>query len=91
MKGITAVLNATACVGLAVLTSGCLVEMLATTAITADMAAQNAGEMHGAMQEAQIDVDKVRLQEAVDLYAAEKEAFPADLSLLVPAHIEAIP
>ena len=86
-----AVLNGMLGVGVAVLLSGCLVEMLMTTAVTADMAAQNAGEMKGAMTEAQVDVDKIRLQEAVDLYTAEKGTFPTDLSALVPAHIEAVP
>jgi len=71
--------------------SGCLVETLMTTAVTADMAAQNAGEVHGAMNDAQVDTDLVRLQEAVELYAAEKEAMPTDLNALVPAYIDSVP
>lgn len=78
-------------VGMAVTLPGCLVEMLMTTAVTADMAAQNAGELQGSMTQAQIDVDKIRLQEAVDLFAAEKGVYPADLSALVPGHIQAVP
>lgn len=84
MKGIWAI-------GVAILLPGCLVEMLMTTAVTADMAAQNAGEIKGTMNQAQLDIDLVRLQEAVDLYTAEKGVAPTDLSVLVPAHIEAVP
>lgn len=91
MTGIKKTLAALGIVGMAVTLPGCLVEMLMTTAATADMAAQNAGELQGTMNQAKIDVDKIRLQEAVDLYAAEKGAYPADLTALVPTHIEAVP
>lgn len=91
MKRMIAIRNGILGSVLAVLLSGCLVEMLMSSAVTADMAAQNAGEMTGAMSSAQVDTDMVRLQEAVDAYAAEKGAFPSDLSALVPAHIEAVP
>ncbi len=91
MKGMSVVLKGTLCLGMAFLLSGCLVEMLMSTAVTADMAAQNAGEIQGTFTDAQVDIDMVRLQEAVDLYATEKEAFPADLSALVPAYIDAVP
>ncbi len=91
MKGMIGVLKGTLCAGMAFLFSGCLVEMLMTTAVTADMAAQNAGEVKGTFNDAQVDIDMVRLQEAVDLYAAEKEAYPAELSALVPTYIEAVP
>jgi hypothetical protein len=91
MKGTTFAAQGVLCAGMALLLSGCLVEMLMSTAVTADMAAQNAGEVTGTMTEAQEDTDMVRIQEAVDLYAAEKGAFPRDLSALVPSHIEAVP
>ncbi len=91
MKRMSGIMEGTLCLGMAFLFSGCLVEMLMTTAVTADMAAQNAGEVQGTFSDAQVDIDMVRLQEAVDLYAAEKEAFPADLSALVPAYIDAVP
>lgn len=91
MKGMIGFCNGTLCLGMACLFSGCLVEMLMTTAVTADMAAQNAGEVQGSFSEAQVDVDMTRLQEAVELYAAEKEAYPADLSALVPNYIDAVP
>ena len=91
MKRMIAVQNGLLASVMALLLSGCLVEMLMTSAVTADMAAQNAGEMKGTMSSAQIDTDLVRLQEAVDTYTAEKGAFPSDLSALVPTHIEALP
>lgn len=91
MKRMIAVRNGVLGLGQMVLLSGCLVEMLMTSAVTADMAAQNAGEMTGAMSSAQVDTDMVRLQEAVDTYAAEKGEYPTDLSALVPSHLESIP
>lgn len=91
MKRMIAVRNGILGSGLVMLLSGCLVEMLMSTAVTADMAAQNAGQMTDAMSSAQVDTDVVRLQEAVDTYAAEKGVFPTDLSALVPTHIEAVP
>lgn len=91
MKGKTKVAVVLLCLGSGLMLPGCLVEMLMTTAVTADMAAQNAGEMKGAMTNAQVDVDRVRIQEAVDQFAAEKGSYPTDLTALVPAHIESIP
>jgi len=91
MSGTRKALCGAVVVGMGVMLSGCLVEMLATTAVTADMAAQNAGEIKGTMNQAQLDIDLVRLQEAVDLYTVEKGVVPPDLSALVPGHIEAIP
>lgn len=91
MNGTRRALSGMLAVGMSIMLSGCLVEMLATTAVTADMAAQNAGELKGSMNQAQLDIDLVRLQEAVDLYTAEKGVAPTDLSVLVPSHIEAVP
>ena len=91
MNGTCRALSGILAVGMAVMLSGCLVEMLATTAVTADMAAQNAGEIKGTMNQAQLDIDMVRLQEAVDVYSAEKGTPPTDLAVLVPTHIEAVP
>lgn len=91
MNGTCRTLSGILAVGTAVMLQGCLVEMLATTAVTADMAAQNASAVTGTMNQAQLDIDLVRLQEAVDVYTAEKGTPPTDLSVLVPAHIEAVP
>ena len=85
------VLHGITTVAMAIMLPGCLVEMLATTAVTADMAAQNASAVTETMNQAQLDTDLVQLQAAVDLYTVEKGTPPTDLAVLVPAHIEAIP
>lgn len=70
---------------------GCMAEMLVTTAVTADMAAQQADTTLGTMNQAKMDTDLVLLRDAVRHYEAENGAFPPDLSALVPVHIGAIP
>ena len=71
--------------------SGCLVDMLMTTAITADMAAQQASSATNNLNQVQLESDQIRLQEALDYYYFEKESYPRDLYTLVPEFIEAIP
>ncbi len=71
--------------------SGCLVDMLMTTAITADMAATEAATATSTMNRAEMDTAQIKLQEAVDLYAAENDSNPRSLRVLVPSHIDAIP
>lgn len=91
MNGNCRAINGIAALAMAIMLPGCLVEMLATTAVTADMAAQNASAVTGTMNQAQLDTDMIRLQEAVDLYTAEKGTPPTELAMLVPTHIEALP
>ena len=76
---------------LAFLLSGCLAEMLVTTAVGADMAAQSASSTVGSMNEAQMDMDFTLLQEAVEYYYYDHEGYPSDLNQLVPKYIESIP
>lgn len=71
--------------------SGCLVELLLGSAVGADMAAQQASTTVGTMNQAQLDTDFTLLQEAVEYYYYDKEAYPRDLYELVPNYIEAIP
>ena len=70
---------------------GCLIDMLMTTAITADMAAQQASSASGTMNQTQIDIAMIELQDALEYYYIEKESYPRDLSALVPTYIAAIP
>lgn len=71
--------------------SGCLIDMLMTTAITADMAAQQASSASNTMNQTQLDMSMLELQEALDYHFMEKEHYPRDLSALVPTYIAAIP
>ena len=76
---------------LALCLSGCLVDMLMTTAITADMAAQEASSATGVVNQAELETAQYKLQDALEYYYAEKESYPASLDALVPTYIEAIP
>jgi hypothetical protein len=78
-------------VTLAVVMPGCLVDMLMTTAITADMAAQQASSATGTLNQAQYDVSKMELEEALEYYYYEKEAYPRSLNELAPQYIDEVP
>ncbi|MDP2324731.1 MAG: hypothetical protein Q8N51_11945 [Gammaproteobacteria bacterium] len=74
-----------------ILLPGCMAEMLVTTAITADMAAQQADTTLGTMNQAKMDTDLVLLRDAIKYYQMENGGYPPDLGALVPVHIAAIP
>lgn len=78
-------------VALTLCLSGCLLDMLMTTAITADMAAQQASSSTGALQEAELESAQWELQDALEYYYVEKGEYPRTLDALVPTYIEAIP
>lgn len=79
------------CIALSFLFSGCLVDMLMTTAVTADMAAQEASSATQTLTQAHLDTDVVRLQEAVKYFYVDKESYPRELYELVPNYIEKLP
>ncbi len=70
---------------------GCMVEMLTTTAIQADLQAKQAGAAQQTLSNVKTDTGQINLQRAVDLYQAEKGSYPTSLDLLVPNFIDAIP
>lgn len=78
-------------IAMSICLSGCLVELLVGSAVTADMAAQQASTTMGTMNQAQIDTDLTLIQEAVETHYFEKEAYPRDLFELVPTYIGAVP
>lgn len=71
--------------------SGCFVDLLMTSAITSDMAANNTVETMETMGEAQKDLDIALLRNAIQAYQAENGAYPRDLQQLVPNHLAAVP
>jgi len=75
----------------ALLLPGCLLELLGSTAIQADLQAQQASAAQNTLNRVTNDTGQVNLQRAVDLYQAEKAAYPESLDLLVPGLIDAIP
>ena len=76
---------------LAALLSGCLAEVLTTTAITAELQAEQMKAMNGQVQRAADTTAKINLQKGIDTYRAEKGANPPSLVALVPDYLPAIP
>lgn len=75
----------------AVLCVGCGVELLTTTAIQSELQAKQAGALKRQVGNAAESTGKIRLQRAIDTYAAEKGHYPATLDELVPGHLPALP
>jgi type II secretory pathway pseudopilin PulG len=71
--------------------SGCGVELLATTATTSTLQAQQLNAVRGQLEHAAGASGKVNLQRAIDTYHAEKGHYPATLEALVPEHIASVP
>lgn len=75
----------------ALLLPGCMLELLTTTAIEADLQAKQASAAQQTLSNVKSDTGQMSLQQAVDLYNAEKGAYPQSLAMLVPNFIDAIP
>jgi hypothetical protein len=75
----------------ALLLPGCMVELLTTAAIDADLQAKQASAAQKTLSNVKSDTGQMNLQHAVDLYQGEKGGYPESLSMLVPNYIEAIP
>lgn len=77
---------------LAVALAGCGgVELLASTAITADLQARNMQAVRGQAQMAGEMMGKTNLEKAINTYQAEKGQYPKTLDELAPSWIPAIP
>lgn len=75
----------------ALLLPGCMLELLTTTAIEADLQAKQASAAQQTLSHVKSDTGQVNLQHAIDLYQGEKGSYPESLDVLVPNFIEAIP
>lgn len=73
------------------LLSGCLLDVLTSTAIQGELQAQQATAAKSTLDRVTNDTGQVNLQHAVDLYQADKGGYPESLSQLVPAYINPIP
>jgi hypothetical protein len=71
--------------------SGCMAEVLTTTAITGELQAEQMKAMKGQVQRAADTTGKINLQKAIDTYRAEKGVNPPALSVLVPDYIQGLP
>ncbi|MEK7793514.1 MAG: hypothetical protein AAB353_03245 [Candidatus Hydrogenedentota bacterium] len=71
--------------------SGCLAEVLTTTAIQGELAAQNAVAATRALDYAKDSTARVNLRHALNAYQASNGTFPPTLDALAPSWIEAVP
>lgn len=73
------------------LLSGCLVDVLTSTAIQGELQAQQATAAQNTLNRVKNDTGQINLQHAVDIYQAEKGVYPESLDQLVPGFISPIP
>ncbi|MBX3180981.1 MAG: hypothetical protein KF886_26855 [Candidatus Hydrogenedentes bacterium] len=71
--------------------SGCLVDVLTSTAIQGELQAQQASAAKNTLDRVETDTAQTNLQRAVDLFHAEKGVYPPSLDVLAPAYINPIP
>lgn len=71
--------------------SGCVLELLTTTAIQGELAAQNASAVMRQQQRAQDTINRTQINHAIGLYAAETGYYPANLQTLVPNFLASVP
>lgn len=71
--------------------SGCGVEVLTATAIQGELQAQQAQAIQRQVAGAANQSGRLRLEQAIRAYQAEKGAFPPSLEALVPDYLPAVP
>ncbi|MBI2424384.1 MAG: hypothetical protein HYV27_16250 [Candidatus Hydrogenedentes bacterium] len=71
--------------------SGCLVELLTTTAIQGELQAKNATAATRVLGKVKEDQAQMQAKHAIDAYRAEKGVNPASLEELVPAYMAELP
>ena len=75
----------------AIILSGCMAEVLTTTAIQGELAAQNAVAATRALDYAKDSTARVNLRHALDAYQASNGTYPPTLDALAPSWIESVP
>jgi len=71
--------------------AGCGVELLTTTAIEADLQAQQAAAMKNQVKNAASTTGRINIERAIQTYIAEKGENPPSLDALVPDFLPALP
>lgn len=71
--------------------SGCMVELLTTTAIQGELASQNAQAGMQALDHAKETRARTEAEQAIRAYYAEKGVYPPSLLALVPAYLPRVP
>lgn len=76
---------------LPLLLSGCMLELLTTTAIQGELAAKDAQASVQALNYAKESTAKNEAEYAIRTYQAEKGVYPPSLAALVPSYLPALP
>ena len=71
--------------------AGCGVELLTTTAIQAELQAQNASAAKRQLGNASAKMGKINLRKAIDTYNAATGSYPPNLEALVPNYLPRVP
>ena len=71
--------------------SGCMVELLTTTAIQGELASQNAQAGMQALDHAKEMRARTEAEQAIRAYQAEKGSYPTSLAALVPGYLPGVP
>lgn len=71
--------------------SGCLVEVLTTTAIQGELAARNAQSGAAAINHAKESRARIEAEQAIRAYHAEKGSYPPSLNALIPNYLASAP
>ena len=82
------------CIGTMLMTvplTGCFVELLTTTAIQGELAAENVKALKRQTGQMGESMGQIRLKQAIDTYQAEKGYYPGSLAVLTPNYIPQIP
>lgn len=71
--------------------TGCGIELLTTTAIQGELAAENVKALERQTKSIGEDMGQIRLKQTIDTYHAEKGYYPGSLAVLTPNYIPQIP
>jgi uncharacterized protein YceK len=71
--------------------SGCMAEVLTTTAVQGQLQAQSAGAAMRTLEYARESAGQTNLQSAINAYYADKGYYPPSLDALVPQYLASVP
>lgn len=76
---------------LPLLGTGCMLDMLMSTAIQSELQAEQLGTMQRQLENAQQTTSDISVNQAIQAYAAENGKYPASLDDLVPEYFSQVP
>ncbi|GMV90657.1 MAG: hypothetical protein AMXMBFR82_04350 [Candidatus Hydrogenedentota bacterium] len=73
------------------MTTGCMLDMLMSTAIQSELQAEQLGTLQRQLENAQQTTSDIEINHAIQAYAAEHGEYPASLQALVPEYFTQVP